>query len=96
MIFKKIITLKIPSEYLQNNSDLKTGDILIAINEKKVSSLQDIRLELLSLSGINKNGNLTTTIMNKEEDSIAFLYDNGSKKKSYSIPPRSIITITND
>ena len=41
----------ISSTYLQNNSSLQDGDILIAINTKKVSSLQDIRLELLSLSG---------------------------------------------
>ena len=34
-----------------NNSSLQDGDVLIAINEKKVVSLQDIRLELLSLSG---------------------------------------------
>ena len=43
----------ISSQYLQSNSSLKTGDILISINEKQVSSLQDIRLELLSLSGTN-------------------------------------------
>ena len=43
----------ISSQYLQSNSNLKAGDILIAINEKQVSSLQDIRLELLSLSGMN-------------------------------------------
>ena len=62
----------------------------------KIVECKNTTSQLLSLSGINKNGNLTTTIMNKEEDSIAFLYDNGSKKKSYSIPPRSIITIIND
>jgi regulator of sigma E protease len=44
---------KISSQYLQINSSLKAGDILTSINEKKVSSLQDIRLELLSLSGTN-------------------------------------------
>ena len=49
----------ISSEYLQNNSDLKVGDILTLINEKKVSSLQDIRLELLSLSGTNGRINFT-------------------------------------
>ena len=43
----------ISSQYLQSNSNLKAGDILTAINEKQVSSLQDIRLELLSLSGMN-------------------------------------------
>ena len=62
----------------------------------KIVECKNTTSQLLSLSGINKIGNLTTTIMNKEEDSIAFLYDNGSKKKSYSIPPRSIITIIND
>ena len=36
----------ISSQYLQSNSDLKTGDILTAINEKQVSSLQDIRLRV--------------------------------------------------
>ena len=41
------------SQHLQSNSSLKAGDILTSINEKKVSSLQDIRLELLSLSGTN-------------------------------------------
>ena len=62
----------------------------------KIIEIENTSNQLLSLSCINKNGRLTTTIMNKEEDSIPFLYDNGSEKKSYSIPPRSIITIIND
>ena len=62
----------------------------------KIVECENTTSQLLSLSGINKNEKLTTTIMNKEEDSIPFLYDNGSEKKSYSIPPRSIITIIND
>ena len=62
----------------------------------KIIECENTSNQLLSLSGINKNGRLTTTIMNKEEDSIPFLYDNGSDKKSYLIPPRSIITIIND
>ena len=41
----------ISSTFLVNNSSLQDGDVLIAINEKRVTSLQDIRLELLSLSG---------------------------------------------
>jgi len=49
----------ISSQYLQNNSSLKEGDILTAINKKKVSSLQDIRLELLTLSGTNGMINFT-------------------------------------
>ena len=62
----------------------------------KIVKCENTTSQLLSLSGINKRGKLTTTIMNKEEDSIPFLYDDGSEKKSYSIPPRSIITIIND
>ena len=41
----------ISSTFIQENSSLKDGDVLIAINNKTVNSLQDIRLELLSLSG---------------------------------------------
>ena len=41
----------ISSSYFQENSSLKGVDVLISINNKRVSSLQDIRLELLSLSG---------------------------------------------
>ena len=62
----------------------------------KIIECENTSNQLLSLSGINKNGRLTTTIMNKEEDSIPFLYDSGSDKKSYLIPPKSIITIIND
>ena len=62
----------------------------------KIVQCENTTSQLLSLSGINKNDKLTTTIMNKEEYSIPFFYDNGSEKKSYSIPPRSIITIIND
>ena len=49
----------ISSEFLQNNSPLKQGDVLTAINDKRVASLQDIRLELLSLSGTNGLINFT-------------------------------------
>ena len=49
----------ISSEFLQNNSPLKLGDVLTAINDKRVASLQDIRLELLSLSGTNGLINFT-------------------------------------
>ena len=62
----------------------------------KIVECKNTTSQLLSLSGINKNGKLTTTILNKEEDSIPFLYDDGLEKKSYLIPPRSIITIIND
>tara|TARA_B100002052_G_scaffold12528_1_gene10089 strand:+ start:709 stop:2052 length:1344 start_codon:yes stop_codon:yes gene_type:complete len=62
----------------------------------KIVECENTTSQLLSLSGINKNGKLTTTIMNKKENSIPFLYDDGSEKKPYSVPPRSIITIIND
>ena len=44
----------ISSQYPKSNTSLRAGDILTSINEKQVSSLQDIRLELLSLSGTNE------------------------------------------
>ena len=51
---------------------------------------------LLALSAIGKNQKITTTIMNKEENSVPFLYENGTISKSFSIPPRSIITIISE
>ena len=61
----------ISSQYLQSNSSLKAGDILISINEKQVSSLQDIRLELLSLSGTN--------------GTINFGFKTGSRASKYTV-----------
>ena len=61
----------ISSSYFQENSSLKGGDVLIAINNKRVSSLQDIRLELLSLSG--KTG------------TIDFVFLSGSKRSEYIV-----------
>ena len=51
---------------------------------------------LLALSAIGKNRKTTTTIMNKEGNSVPFLYENGTSSKSFSIPPRSIITIISE
>ena len=51
---------------------------------------------LLSLSAIDKNGKVTTTIMNKEEKSIPFHFEVEGNTKSLSLPPRSIITIINN
>ena len=48
---------------------------------------------LLSLSAINKNEKISTTIMNKENKSVDFFYENALDTKSFSIPARSIITI---
>ena len=61
----------VSSQYLKSNSSLKAGDILISINEKHVSSLQDIRLELLSLSGTN--------------GAINFSFITGSRSSEYTV-----------
>ena len=61
----------VSSQYLKSNSSLKAGDILISINEKHVSSLQDIRLELLSLSGAN--------------GAINFSFITGSRSSEYTV-----------
>jgi len=60
----------VSSDFLQNSS-LKQGDVLTAINDKKVVSLQDIRLELLSLSGTN--------------GLINFTFNSGSRALDYSV-----------
>ena len=62
----------ISSEFLQNNSPLKQGDVLTAINDKSVASLQDIRLELLSLSGTN--------------GLINFTFNSSSRGLEYTVP----------
>tara|TARA_B100000287_G_C20619270_1_gene775288 strand:- start:308 stop:1651 length:1344 start_codon:yes stop_codon:yes gene_type:complete len=62
----------ISSQYFLNNSSLKEGDILSSINGKEVSSLQDIRLELLSLSGTN--------------GIINFTFLSGPSKFEYTVP----------
>ena len=63
----------------------------------KIVKCENTTSQLLSLSGINKNDKLTTTIMNKEEDSIPFLYDNGSEKKSiqFLLDLLSLLLMTN-
>jgi len=72
----------VTSEYLQNNSALEVGDILIAINEKKVSSLQDIRLELLALSGTN--GRINFTFLSGQQ---SFEYDVSVPVNNYLSDP---------
>jgi len=59
----------------------------------KIVETENTTDTLLALSAIDKNQKTTTTIMNKEDYSVAFLYENGISSKSFSIPPRSIITI---
>jgi len=52
--------------------------------------------ELLALSAINTNKRVTTAVMNKEEESIPFVFDDGIDCKTILMPPRSIITIINE
>ena len=59
----------------------------------KIVETENTTDTLLALSGIDKNQKTTTTIMNKEDYSVPFLYENGISSKPFSIPPRSIITI---
>ena len=65
----------------------------IISREDKIIERENNTDTLLALSAIDKNQKITTTIMNKEESSVPFIYENGSNSKSFSIPPRSIITI---
>lgn len=46
---------EITSEYFIQNTSLKEGDILTSVNGKSVTNLQEIRLELLSASGLSGN-----------------------------------------
>jgi len=64
----------------------KRGDEIIECENKTDN--------LLALSAVNKNEKIATTIMNKENKSVDFFYENNVETKSFSIPPRSIITIT--
>ena len=70
----------ISAEYIQNSSDLKPGDVLTAINDKTVSSLQDIRLELLSLSGTNGMIDFT------------FTRGSGESKYTLSVPVKNYLS----
>jgi regulator of sigma E protease len=46
---------EITSEYFIQNTSLTEGDILTFVNGKSVTNLQEIRLELLSASGLSGN-----------------------------------------
>ena len=72
----------VTSEYLQNNSALEVGDTLIAINEKKGSSLQDSRLELLALAGTN--GRINFTFLSGQQ---SFEYDVSVPVNNYLSDP---------
>ena len=61
----------ISSQYLLQNSALQDGDVLTAINGRDVSSLQDIRLELLSLSGTS--------------GAIEFMFETGARQSQFTV-----------
>ena len=64
--------------------------------DSRIVECENSTENLLSLSAIDKNGKVTTTIMNKEGKSIPFHFEVEGNTKSLSIPPRSIITIINN
>jgi len=74
----------ISSQYLLQNSALQDGDVLTAINGRDVSSLQDIRLELLSLSG-------TSGV-------IEFMFETGARQSQFtvSIPVENYLSNTDE
>ncbi len=61
----------------------------------KIIECKNSTENLLALSAIDENQKITSTIMNKEEKSMHFLYENGTNAKALSIPPRSIMTLVN-
>ena len=61
----------------------------------KIIECKNSTENLLALSAIDENQKVTSTIMNKEEKSMHFLYENGTNAKALSIPPRSIMTLVN-
>ena len=61
----------------------------------KIIEYKNSTENLLALSAIDENQKITSTIMNKEEKSMHFLYENGTNAKALSIPPRSIMTLVN-
>ena len=74
----------ISSQYLLQNSALQDGDVLTAINGRDVSSLQDIRLELLSLSGTS--------------GAIEFMFETGARQSQFtvSIPVENYLSNTDE
>ena len=64
---------------------LKRGDQIVKSNLKSK--------ELLALSSINKNDELTSVVMNKSDQNIDFTYSTDEIKLKLKIPSRSIITI---
>jgi regulator of sigma E protease len=71
---------EISSAYLIHNTSLQTGDILVGINGKQVSSMQNIRLELLSFSG--SSGFLD----------LAFQSKNGQNQFDVSMPVNNFLS----
>jgi glucosylceramidase len=64
---------------------LKRGDQIVKSNLDSK--------ELLAISSINKNNELTSVVMNKSDQNIDFTYSIDEIKLKLKIPSRSIITI---
>jgi regulator of sigma E protease len=71
---------EISSVYLAQNASLQPGDVLVGINGKQVSSMQNIRLELLSFSG--SSGFLD----------LAFQSNDGQKQFDVSMPVTNFLS----
>ena len=71
---------EISSVYLAQNASLQPGDVLVGINGKQVSSMQNIRLELLSFSG--PSGFLD----------LAFQSNDGQKQFDVSMPVTNFLS----
>jgi regulator of sigma E protease len=71
---------EISSVYLAQNAYLQPGDVLVGINGKQVSSMQNIRLELLSFSG--SSGFLD----------LAFQSNDGQKQFDVSMPVTNFLS----
>ena len=70
----------ISSTYLTQNTSLEAGNVLVSINGKKTSNLQQIRLELLSFSG-------STGFLD-----LAFRSRDGRQQENISIPVENFLS----
>ena len=70
----------ISSQYLIQNTSLEAGNVLVSINGKKTSNLQQIRLELLSFSG-------STGFLD-----LAFQSRDGRQQENISIPVENFLS----
>ena len=70
----------ISSTYLTQNTSLEAGNVLVSINGKKTSNLQQIRLELLSFSG--STGSLDLVFKSRD----------GRQQENISIPVENFLS----